>query len=143
MIKTLTARLRMDTKASQRLREIYVHSDQLHTGIREMNSKLKRGHGRRDHRNDTGLGDLLAKQGLMSELRALSVKREIGKELSEVMRFRKLTVQSTARQLNTTPVQITRMLDWDNADVKVDVLIRAAFVIGRELRISLTDGREN
>jgi len=79
----------------------------------------------------------------MSELRALSVKREIGKELGEVMRFRRLTVQSTARQLNTTPVQIRRMLDWDNADVKVDVLIRAAFVIGRELRISLTDGREN
>jgi hypothetical protein len=129
MIKTLTARLRMDTKASRRLREIYVHSDQLHTGITEMNRKLKRGHGRTDHRNDTGLGDLLAKQGLMGELRALSVKREIGKELGEVMRFRKLTVQSTARQLNTTPVQIRRMLDWDNADVKVEVLIRAAFVI--------------
>lgn len=81
--------------------------------------------------------------GLVGELRALSVKRQIGKELPEAMRFRKLTVRQTAHQLKTTPTQIRRLLDWNSEDVKVDVLLRAAFVIGRELQISLTDGRDN
>jgi hypothetical protein len=56
------------------------------------------------------------------------------------MRFQNLSVHQTARELKTTPTQIRRLLDRDNEEVKIDVLIRAAFVIGRELRISLTDG---
>ena len=90
----------------------------------------------RTHRFDVRL-PRRGRYGLIDELRALSVKRQIGKELAEVMRFQKLSVHQTARQLKTTPTQIRRLLDRDNEDVKVDVLIRAAFVIGRELRISL------
>ncbi len=100
-----------------------------------MKSKSKRTKRVNDERNEAGFRDSLEQQGLLHNLRALSVKRQIGKELAEAMKFRKLTVQQTARQLNTTPAQIRRLLDWDVEDVKVDVLLRAAFVIGRELRI--------
>jgi hypothetical protein len=53
------------------------------------------------------------------------------------MKFRKLTVQQTAKQLKTTPTQVKRLLDKDNEDVEVVVLLRAATVIRRELRITL------
>ena len=108
-----------------------------------MKGKSARPKRRRENGGDITFSDSLKQQGLIGELRALSVKRQIGKELAEAMRFRKLTVQQTARQLKTTPTQINHLLDWNNEDVRVDVLLRAAFVIGRELRISLTDGRDN
>jgi hypothetical protein len=108
-----------------------------------MKRKSTRRKRRKESRHDTTFSDSLKQQGPIVELRALSVKRQIAKELAEAMRLRKLTVQQTARTLKTTPTQIKRLLDWNDEDVKVDVLIRAAFVIGRERRISLTDGRDN
>ena len=111
-------------------------------GNRDMTDKPKRKKQRRQTAPNLNCRDSPKEPEPTGQVRALLPKRQLAKELADAMKSKNISIQQMARQLNTTPTQIARLLEGDNTDVAVDVLCRAAFVIGRTLHISLTDGKD-
>jgi len=111
-------------------------------GIRDMTDKPRRPIKRRQTAPNANCGDSPKEPEPTGQVGALLAKRQLAKELADGMKSKKISIQQMARQLNTTSTQIARLLDSDSTDVAVDVLFRAALVIGRTLHISLTDGKD-
>ena len=81
--------------------------------------------------------DFLKDDGLYEEVTARAIKRVIARRLDVLMRENHLTKSALARRMQTSRAQLDRLLDPANGGATLETLMRAAKVVGRELRLEL------
>ena len=81
--------------------------------------------------------DFLKEEGVYEETTAIAVKRVLAWQLTRAMQERQMSKNRMAKAMNTSRSQLDRILDPDNENVQLDSIIKAARVLGYELRIEL------
>lgn len=81
--------------------------------------------------------DFLKEQGTCEETTERAVRRVLAMRISEVMKERNITKVEMARRLETSRLQLDRLLDPENEGATPGVLSRAAGVLGRSLKVGL------
>ena len=81
--------------------------------------------------------DWLAEEGVLEEFRAVAIKEVIAWQIGQAMKKKKLSKNRMAELMETSRAQLDRLLDPKGGNVTLDTLHRAAYVLGRELRIEL------
>jgi hypothetical protein len=81
--------------------------------------------------------DFLKEEGIYEEVKARAIKRVIARRLDALMREKGLSKSGLAKRMRTSRTQLDRLLDPDNKSVTLDTLVRAAYAVGRELRVEL------
>lgn len=81
--------------------------------------------------------DFLKEEGCYQETTAVAVKRVLAWQLHKAMEERNLSKNQMAKEMKTSRSQLDRILDPDNDHIQLDTIIKAARVVGRELRIEL------
>ena len=83
----------------------------------------------------------LDETGLREEVTAAAVKSVIARQLAEEMKKQRITKLRMAVLMKTSRAQIDRLLDPKNGSATLETLMRAAKVIGHELRLELVAAR--
>lgn len=81
--------------------------------------------------------DFLKEDGTYEETTALAVKRVLAWQLGQAMEKNKMSKNQMAKAMKTSRSQLDRVLDPDNDRIQLDTVIKAARVLGREVRIEL------
>lgn len=81
--------------------------------------------------------DYLREEGTYEETQAVAIKRVLAWRLAQEMARQQITKAEMARRMETSRSQLDRLLDPNNADVKLDTLARAARAVDCELRLEL------
>ena len=81
--------------------------------------------------------DYLKEEGHADEINAVAVKRVLAWQLEQAMEKGSISKNQMAKAMSTSPSQLDRILDPDNSRIQLDTVIKAAHVLGRELRIEL------
>ncbi len=81
--------------------------------------------------------DFLKEEGTYEETTATAVKRVLAWQLQEAMATRQMSKNQMAKEMQTSRSQLDRILDPDNDRIQLDTVIKAARVLGREVRIEL------
>jgi hypothetical protein len=81
----------------------------------------------------------LTEQGLLSSVDEAAVKEVIAWQVAQAMRQSGLTKTAMAEAMQTSRTQLNRLLDPNNTGVALHTLYRAAAVLGKRLKIELTD----
>ena len=68
---------------------------------------------------------------------ASAIKSVIAEQIAAAMKERGLTKSRMAELMHTSRAQLDRLLDPTNGSATLETLMRAAKVIGRELRLEL------
>jgi antitoxin HicB len=79
----------------------------------------------------------LDEAGIRAEVTAAAVKAVIARQLADEMKKKNITKKQMAELMNTSRAQVDRLLDPDNGSATLESLLRAASVVGRELRLEL------
>jgi len=87
----------------------------------------------------SSLDDVLAEDGTLAETDAVAVKRVLAWQVSRAMTERHLSKSAMARAMKTSRAALDRLLDPNNPSVTLRTLERAAKVVGKRLRLELTD----
>jgi len=82
--------------------------------------------------------DFLKEQGDFENTTERAVKRVLAYQLSEEMKKQGISKVEMARRLCTSRSQLSRVLDPENDRVSIGVLVRAANIVGRKLRLELS-----
>jgi DNA-binding Xre family transcriptional regulator len=81
--------------------------------------------------------DFLREEGTFEETQGIAIKRVIAWALADQMEKKNITKTVMAERMETSRSQLDRLLDPENADVKLDTLSRAARALDCELRLEL------
>lgn len=81
--------------------------------------------------------DYLKDEGTYDEATATAVKRVLAWQLGQAMADKRMSKNQIAKAMHTSRSQLDRILDPDNDRVRLDTVIKAARVLGREVRIDL------
>lgn len=81
--------------------------------------------------------DFLRTEGIYEDVQTTAIKRVLASQLEQAMKTKKLTKVEMAKRMQTSRVQLDRLLDPDNDSVTLATLRRAAAVVGREVRLEL------
>jgi predicted XRE-type DNA-binding protein len=79
----------------------------------------------------------LDESGIRVEVTAAAIKAVIAEQLLEEMKKQNLTKKRMAELMHTSRAQLDRLLDPDNGSATIDSLVRAARIVGREVRLQL------
>jgi antitoxin HicB len=79
----------------------------------------------------------LEERGIREEVTAAAVKTVIARQIAEEMKKQRITKARMAGLMQTSRAQVDRLLDPDNESATLETLMRAARVVGRELRLEL------
>ena len=79
----------------------------------------------------------LDEEGIREEAIAAAVKSMIAAEIAEEMKKKNISKVRMAVMMKTSRAQVDRLLDPDNGGATLETLMRAARVVGRELRLQL------
>jgi DNA-binding phage protein len=85
----------------------------------------------------SSLEDFLKEDGNLEAATAIAVKRVIAWQLQQEMEKRKLTKSAMAKKMETSRVQLDRVLNPEDGNVTLETLQRAARAVGKELRLEL------
>ena len=81
--------------------------------------------------------DFLKADGTYEETTAIAVKRVLAWQLEQAMEKNQMSKNQRAKAMKTSRSQLDRGLDPDNDRIQLDTVIKAARVLGREVRIDL------
>ena len=81
--------------------------------------------------------DWLKEQGLYEEATSAAIKKVVAWQIQQAMEEQNLTRTEMARRMETSRVQLNRLLDPTNDGVTLATLSRAAAIVGRRLRLEL------
>jgi antitoxin HicB len=88
------------------------------------------------HKNiGSNFDDFLKDEGLLADAEAAAIKRVIAFQVETLMKERKISKTSMAKQMNTSRSSLNRLLDPTNTSITLQTLERAAHVIGKRLKI--------
>jgi hypothetical protein len=79
----------------------------------------------------------LKEEGIQAEVNAAAIKAVVSFQLQRAMKEQGLTKAELARRLLTSRSQVDRILDPLNESVSLATLMKAAELVGRELKIEL------
>ncbi len=79
----------------------------------------------------------LKEEGSYEETTAVAVKRVLAWQLAQAMAKQKMSKNQMAKAMATSRSQLDRILDPENDRVQLDTLMKAAKVLGRQVRIEL------
>jgi predicted XRE-type DNA-binding protein len=79
----------------------------------------------------------LDEQGIREEVTAAAIKEVIAAQLAAEMKKKGITKARMAEMMETSRAQIDRLLDPRNSSATLETLMRAAKVLGRQLRLEL------
>jgi len=79
----------------------------------------------------------LEETGIREEVTAAAVKAVIARQIAEEMKKQRITKARMAGLMQTSRAQVDRLLDPGNDSATLETLMRAARVVGRELRLEL------
>jgi antitoxin HicB len=85
----------------------------------------------------SSLDDFLKEEGIYEDVQTTAIKRVLASQLERAMKAKKLTKVEMARRMQTSRVQLDRLLDPGNDSVTLATLRKAAAVVGREVRLEL------
>jgi DNA-binding phage protein len=85
----------------------------------------------------SGFADFLKEEGTYDETTAQAVKRVLAWQLEQAMAKQKMSKNQMAKAMRTSRSQLDRILSPDNDRVQLDTIIKAAHVLGHQLRIEL------
>ena len=81
--------------------------------------------------------DFLVEEGLLAEAETVAVKRVIAYQVEQMMKEQSLTKTEMSRRMNTSRLNLERLLDPANQSITLQTLERAAKALGRRLQITL------
>lgn len=81
----------------------------------------------------------LRDQGILAEVRVVTVKRVLAHPLEEGMKAKQLTNTAMARRMGATRARPDRLLGADNTSAKLASLVEAANAVGKRVMISLVN----
>lgn len=81
--------------------------------------------------------DFLESEGVAGEAKSIAIKRVLAWQIEEAMKHEQLSKNQMAKAMHTSRSQLDRILDPDNARIQLDTMIKAAHVLGNQLRIDL------
>jgi len=79
----------------------------------------------------------LDETGMREEVTAAAVKSVIAAQIAEEMKRQHITKARMAQLMRTSRAQVDRLLDPTNGSATLETLMRAARIVGRELRLEL------
>lgn len=85
----------------------------------------------------SSLEDFLKEDGNLEAATVIAVKRVIAWQLQQEMEKRRLTKSAMAKKMETSRVQLDRVLNPEDGNVTLETLQRAARAVGKELRLEL------
>ncbi|MBX7234002.1 MAG: helix-turn-helix domain-containing protein [Caldilineales bacterium] len=85
----------------------------------------------------SSLDDFLEEEGLLAEAEAVAVKRVLAFQIEQLMRDQQLSKAEMARRMNTSRAAVDRLLDPESASATLATLEKAAFALGRKLRVAI------
>jgi predicted transcriptional regulator len=85
----------------------------------------------------TSLDDFLKEEGIYEEVTASAVKAVIAYQLAEEMKKQGISKTRMAELMQTSRAQVDRLLNPENGSATLESLLRAAKIVGRELRLEL------
>lgn len=83
------------------------------------------------------LDDFLREERLLEVSEAAAAKRVIAFQIAQEMRQRRLTKSEMASRMKTSRPAVERLLDPANPSVTLATLERAAFALGKKLKVEL------
>lgn len=83
------------------------------------------------------LDDFLKEEGLFDEVQAAALKRAFALKLADLMEEKQMNKTSLAGQMRTSRAALDRLLDPANTSVTLGTLTRAAWALGRKVKIEL------
>ncbi len=81
--------------------------------------------------------DFLKEEDLYEECTAAAIKRVLAWQIEQEMQRQNITKSAMAERMHTSRSQLDRLLDPDTTGVSLEMMQRAATVVGRELKIEL------
>jgi antitoxin HicB len=88
------------------------------------------------HKNvGSSFDDFLKDEGLLADAEATAIKRVIAFQVDALMKEKKISKTSMAKQMNTSRSALDRLLDPANTSITLQTLERAAHIIGKRLKI--------
>ena len=92
-------------------------------------------------RNHIGssLDDFLKEEGILEETRAAALKEALAWQVQKAMKKAKINKVEIARRMHTSRAALDRLLNPGNASVTLQTLCKAAWAVGRDLRIELPE----
>ena len=81
--------------------------------------------------------DFLKEEGIHAETTSVAIKRVLAWQLQQAMAERQMSKNQMAKAMQTSRSQLDRILDPENDRIQLDTVIKAARVLGREVRIEL------
>jgi len=81
----------------------------------------------------------LEEEGMLEAVDEAAVKEVIAWQVSQAMSKQGLTKTAMADAMQTSRVQLNRLLDPDNTGVSLHTLYRAAAVLGKKLRVEFVE----
>jgi hypothetical protein len=85
----------------------------------------------------SSLEDFLAEEGMLESATDKAVKRVLAWQIAQSMKRRRLSKLEMARRMKTSRAQLDRLLDPANTSVTLHTMQRAAFTVGKRLKIEL------
>jgi antitoxin HicB len=92
---------------------------------------------RRTAKGLTTLDDFLTEEGTREEFQAVAVKEALAWQLEQAMKAQGLSRKRLAEKMHTSRSQVSRVLDPKDGNVTLETLMRAAKIVGRELRLDI------
>ena len=81
--------------------------------------------------------DYLKDEGAHEETTSAAVKRVLTWQLEQAMKKEQLSKNQMAKKMKTSRSQLDRILDPDNSKIQLDTIMKAAAVLGREVRLEI------
>ena len=85
----------------------------------------------------SSFAEYLQEDGAHEEITAQAVKRVLAWQLEQAMEKEHLSKNQMAKRMKTSRSQLDRVLDPDNSKIQLDTILKAASVLGREVRLEL------
>ena len=85
------------------------------------------------------LDDIFVKDGTLSEVEAVAIKRVLAWQIEQAMKENGLTKSEMAEKMGTSRSSLDRFLDPTIASVTLHTMDRAAAALGKVLHIELQD----
>ncbi len=87
--------------------------------------------------------DFLKEEGIQEEVEVAAIKAILARNIKEYMQKNAITQTDMAKQLKTSRSGLERLLDPDNYSVTLLTLNRAAYVIGKKVKITMVSVEDN
>ena len=85
--------------------------------------------------------DFLEDEGIRNEVESAAIKRVLAWQFEQAMKEQRKTKRGMAEELKTSRSQLDRLLDPANTAVSLEMLTRAANVLGKRLVFEIRDVR--